>query len=81
MEFAHPQPKIKSHPKKDQYSRSPSFAARASCALAPKSEVSANRFESALGLNYWGFTLTNRSLAFTYATSKAKGENHRADYN
>jgi hypothetical protein len=44
-------------------------------------EISADRIESALGLNYWGFTLTNRSLAFTYATSKAKGENHRADYN
>ena len=44
-------------------------------------EISADRIKSALGLNYWGFTLTNRSLAFTYATGKAKGENHRADYN
>jgi hypothetical protein len=33
------------------------------------------------GLNNWRFALANWSLAFTYATSKAKGENHRADYN
>jgi hypothetical protein len=32
------------------------------------------------GLNNRRFALADRSLAFTYATSKAKGENHRADY-
>ena len=34
---------------------------------------------SASGLNDGGFTLADRSLAFAYATGKAKGENHRAD--
>jgi len=32
-------------------------------------------------LNNWRFALANRSFAFTYATGKAKGENHRANYN
>jgi hypothetical protein len=32
-------------------------------------------------LNNWSFALANRGLAFAYATSKPKGENHRTHYN
>ena len=45
------------------------------------SEVSADGFESALRLNHRSFTFANGSLAFAYATRKAKGQNHGADDN
>jgi hypothetical protein len=48
-------------------------------AVSPKSDQV--RLFLPFGLNYRRFTFADRSLAFTYATSKAKGENHRADYN
>jgi hypothetical protein len=48
-------------------------------AVSPKSDQAAVVLP--FGLNYRRFALADRSLAFTYATGKAKGENHRADYN
>jgi len=45
----------------------------------PKAAESAERLVSALGLNNRGFTLTDRSLAFTDAASEAEGKNCTAN--
>ncbi len=72
--------------KETNANRSPSFAAKAQCRLASKSEVSAERIESiesALGYNRCrSFAFAHiRGLAFANATSEAEGKNDRADCN
>ena len=43
--------------------------------------VNLTRLLLPFGLNNRRFALANRRFAFTYAPGKAKGENHRANYN